>query len=396
VLRGFALLGILISHVPTISGYEFLPPDSKDAVDGWEGGVWLRHAAEFFVRGKFFSLFSLLFGIGFALQIESAARQAVPFARRFVRRMLGLLAIGVAHSLLWFGDILVYYALLGLMLIPMANWDARRMSRVAVGAFSLRFVWALGWFGLAPFLLALAPDSVQGASGEPASGGGLMNLVENFAGTDPTASFYANLDFLKLKLLQMFYDGKFVSVFGMFMLGAAIGKYGIFRHLDHHRLLLRRVFVIAAPVGLVGNAILIPLHAVTPVFPPSALRVLENAVFAVAIPALTLAYASGLSLLWLRPGVQRWLRPFAAPGQMALTTYLTQTLVLTLLFYGWGLGWMFEIGQAECMMVAFLIFASQIFGSRLWFSYFRYGPVEWAWRCSTYGAWLPLRNPAKT
>ncbi len=306
--------------------------------------------------------------------------------------MLGLLAIGVAHSRLWFGDILVYYAFPGLRLIPMADWDARRMSRIAVGAFSLRLVWALGWLGLAPWFLTLGLVSVQGASGEPASGGGLMNLVENFAGTDPTASFYANLDFLKLKLLQMFYDGKFVSVFGMFILGAAIGKHGIFRRLKHYRPLLRRVFVIAAPVWLIENAVLIPLHAVTPVFPPSALRVLENPVFAVASPALTLAYASGLSLLWLRPGARRWPRPFAATGQIALPTYLTQTPVLTLLFYGWGLGWMFEIGQAECMMVALLIFAAQIFGSRLWFSHFRCEPVEWAWRCSTYGAWLPLRS----
>ena len=81
---------------------------------------------------------------------------------------------------------------------------------------------------------------------------------------------------------------------------------------------------------------------------------------------------------------------------MALTTYLSQTAVLVLLFYGYGygLGWMFEIGQLGCLLLALLIFAAQCVASRLWLGYFRFGPVEWAWRCATYGALLRIRHAA--
>jgi uncharacterized protein len=273
----------------------------------------------------------------------------------------------------------------------MARWDAGRLLRAAAVAFSERFLWGFATLAVGSLLFAVVPASLMEPSGEPVAGG-LLAIVEPFSGASPWQAFASNLEFLKLKALQMLYDGKVVSVFAMFLLGASIGSSGIFRELERHRRLLRRVFFVAAPVGLVGNAILVPLHAATPVFPPTPLRALENAVFALAVPALALAYASGLSLLWLRAPARRWLGWLAPPGRMALTTYLSHTAVLMGLFYGWGLGWMFGIGQAECLLAAFLIFAVQCVASRLWLGVFRFGPVEWGWRCATYGRWLPLRR----
>ena len=392
VLRGFALLGILVSHVPTFSGYEFLPADRQAELDGWGIDHGLRVALEFLVRGKFYSLFSLLFGIGFAIQIESAVRQSVHFAPRFTRRMSVLLAIGILHTLVWFGDILIYYAVFGLLLVPMARWDARNMLRASAVLLWLRLLWGLLALALVSVLTSLAPQSLLGESGEPDTAGGLFQLFQTIGSEQIGASFLANLEFFEIKVLQMIYDGKFISIFAMFLLGASIGKYGVFRDLESNRQLLWRVVLVAGPLGVIGNAILVPLHAAVPPFPPTPLRALENGVFAIAVPALTLAYAAGLSLLWLRLGTRPWLRWLAPPGRMALTTYLSQTVILVLLFYGYGLGWMFEIGQLSCLLLALLIFAAQCVASRLWLIYFRFGPVEWAWRCATYADLLRIRH----
>ena len=389
VVRGFCLLGILVSHIPDFSGYGFLPPDERSLRDIWGWDARVREFAELLVRGKFYSLFSFLFGIGFAIQLESAERQGANFRRRFARRMLILLAIGILHSLVWYGDILLYYAVLGLLLMPTAGWDARRTLRAAIAAFSLRAAWGLVVLASGSFLATLVPPSLIDDSGESLD---LLQLVRTFADGSLAQSFVANLEFLRIKALQMVYDGKIISVFAMFLLGVSVGKQGLFRNLEAHRLLLRRVFLVSAPLGLVGNAILVPLHAATSPFPPTLLRAAENLIFSIAVPALTLAYATGLSLLWLHPPARAGLRWLAPPGRMALTTYLSATAICVAVFYGVGLGWMWSLGQTQCLLFAFALFGVQALASRLWLERFRFGPVEWAWRCATYGARLPLRR----
>ena len=116
-LRGFALLGIFISHVPDFSGFTFMTPIEQATLDrfGLDGAAAM--AQDFLIRGKFYSLFSLLFGIGFAVQLASAARRGADFVRHFVRRLTVLLVIGLIHAGLWYGDILKDYALIGFVLI---------------------------------------------------------------------------------------------------------------------------------------------------------------------------------------------------------------------------------------------------------------------------------------
>src|SRR5262245_9340291 len=142
-LRGFALLGILVSHVPTFSGYEYLAASQRAGLDVLGIDRGLTVLCEFLVRGKFFSLFSLLFGIGFSVQLESARRRGAHFARRFIRRLALLFALGVAHGLIWFGDILRDYALLGLLLLPSAGWSARKTLRAAIAWLLARLAWPL-------------------------------------------------------------------------------------------------------------------------------------------------------------------------------------------------------------------------------------------------------------
>lgn len=380
-LRAFALLGIFISHVPGFSGFEFMTAPEQAALDRFGANVWLDAALQFFIDGKFFSLFSLLFGIGFAVQIDSAMRAGRNFVRHFTRRLAILLAIGIAHALVWYGDILKDYALIGFLLLVTAHWTPRSTACAAAAVLLLRALWPLGiWM-----LVAQTAPLEAGANPK----GDFFALTQAFAGADPAAVFAANLELLRFKALQMLYEGKAISILAMFLWGAYIGKRRLYRDLAAHALLLRTVFAVCAPIGIIGNALLIPIDAATPTYPPSPMWVFQHMLFAVAVPAMTLAYASGFALLWMsRKGA--FLRTLAPAGRMALTTYVSQTLIGVLVFYGIGLGLQGTFGLAECLALALAVFTLQCAASALWLTLFRFGPLEWLWRRATYGTPLPM------
>lgn len=383
-LRGFALLGIFISHVPGFSGYEFLPAVQQAALDRFGVDAYVTFAHALLVRGKFFSLFSLLFGIGFSIQLESARRRGARFAAHFSRRLAILLGIGLVHGLIWYGDILRDYALLGLLLIPTARRSARATARLAVGVLAARALWPLLMFGA---ITQLAPLASTTATGDPALQ--FFARARAFAEPDWPAVFFANLGLLRLKALQMIYDGKAISVLSMFFVGSWIGKVGLYRDLPAQRRTLARVFALTAPLGLIGNVVLVRLHAATADYPPSPAWVAEQVLFAFAVPALTLAYASGFALLWSGPA-RRVLGLLAPAGRMALTTYVSETLIAIALFYGVALGWWGTIGALECDVVAIAIFSLQCALCAAWLHRFRFGPLEWCWRRATYGVPLAM------
>jgi len=183
----------------------------------------------------------------------------------------------------------------------------------------------------------------------------------------------------------------------MFLVGAYIGKRRIYRELVTNTPLLWRVLFVCAPIGIVGNAFLTSANIMTTQYPPTALWTFGQVIFAFAVPAMTLAYASGFALLW-QTAFGRRLRALAPAGRMALTTYVSQTLIGILLFYGVGAGLRGSIGLAECMIFAIVVFALQCAAATAWFGVFRFGPLEWLWRRATYGTPLPMlrRRPVLT
>ena len=384
-LRGFALLGIFISHIPDFSGHTFMTPMEQAALDrfGLDGTAAMLQ--DFLIRGKFYSLFSLLFGIGFAVQLDSAARRGADFVHHFVRRLTVLLFIGLIHAGLWYGDILKDYALIGFVLILLSRSSAATIALVTASVFVLRVVWPVIVSGLVSMTSPITPHA------DP--GGSFLALTHAFDSTDPRAAFFANLDLLKLKGLQMIYDGKAISILAMFLLGALIGKLDLYRNLSGHRNVYRSVFWICAPVGVIGNAVLTPLHGATPDFPPTGMWVIENSLYAIAVPAMAIAYASGFAWLW-SCGWRSILGWTAPAGRMALTTYVSQTLIGIALFYGVGLGLRGQIGLVDGTILATGIFATQCMIASLWLRWFQFGPIEWIWRRMTYGAPIPFLRHA--
>ena len=382
-LRAFALLGIFISHVPAFSGYTYLTDAGQMALDRFGFDTPLFAVSEFLIRGKFFSLFSLLFGIGFAVQIDSAIRRGASFARHFARRLAVLGIIGLVHAFIWYGDILKDYALLGLLLIPMARWNTTKIALAIGVVFLLRALW--------PFLILYTLPILYGTSAGENPVDTFGNLTNAFGSNDPGVVFGANLELVKTKILQMIYDGKAISVFGMFLLGALIGRLGLYKNLPANEKLLKWVLGICGPVGVLGNAVLVHVHAITPRFPPTEMWAFEQSLFAVAVPAMALAYASGFALLWIKGG-DTFLRKLAPAGRMALTTYVSQTLIGVFVFYNIGLGFRHTIGLAEGTVFAVLVFAAQCVVAALWLRAFRFGPLEWVWRRATYGTPITFRR----
>ena len=387
-LRGFALFGIIITHVPDFSGYGFMSSVEQAALDRFGVDASLAWLQEFLIRGKFYSLFALLFGIGFAVQLQSAARRDAPFARHFTRRLAILLVIGLAHASLWYGDILKDYALIGLLLIVTARWRLNAVIWAAAGVLALRLAW--------PFLMAwiagMATSSEGSLSGSTA-GDMFSLLAHTFQGNDLQATFTANLQLLGLKAMQMIYEGKSVSILFMFLLGTLIGRTRLFRELDTHRRLFWSVVIVCAPAGILGNIALVPLDAAATAFPPNEAWLIERTLFAVAVPAMALSYAATFALLWSYGG-RRLLQPFTFTGRVALTTYVSQTIILAGLFYGIGLGLWGTIGLTEGTMLAVLVFVAQSALAALWLRFFRFGPLEWVWRRLTYGQPIPFLRRA--
>lgn len=387
-LRGFALLGILISHVPDFSGVSFIVPEQHQGI-GFPGtDISLADIQEFLIRGKFYSLFALLFGIGFAVQLQSAAKRGAQFSRHFARRLSILLLIGLAHASIWYGDILKDYALIGFLLIVTARWNLNAVIWAAIAVLGLRLAW--------PFLMTAIAGMAGATATQAGVGDAFSTIALAFQGTDVVAAFLANLQLVGIKAMQMLYEGKALSVLFMFLLGTVVGRTQLFRNLDAHRKLFWSLLLTCLPVGIMGNILLVPLNEAGTAFPPNQSWITERVLFAIAVPALAIAYASIFALLWsyAQPVA---LKLFSHTGRMALTTYVSQTVVLAALFYGVGLGLYGTLGLAEGTLLAFAMFALQSMAAALWFRVFQFGPLEWIWRRFTYGE--PVRilrqtNPA--
>lgn len=375
-LRGFALLGILISHVPDFSGLSFITQDQRESIDALGIDGTLADVQEFLIRGKFYSLFALLFGIGFAVQLQSATRRGAQFSRHFARRLSILLIIGIAHASIWYGDILKDYALIGFLLIITARWSLNAVIWAAVATLGLRLVW--------PFLMAVIAGMAGATTSETGVGDAFSTIALTFEGTQIAAIFQANLHLVGIKAMQMLYEGKALSVLFMFLLGTIVGRTEIFRDLEKNRQLFWRLLLACAPVGIAGNVLLVPMNEAGIAFPPNESWVAERVLFAVAVPALAIAYASTFALIWsyAQPHV---LKVFSHTGRMALTTYVSQTLILAALFYGVGFGLHGTIGLAEGTLLAVAVFAAQSALAAMWFRVFQFGPLEWIWRRFTYG-----------
>lgn len=381
-LRGFALAGVFLSNLAFLSLFRMLPHDERAALGTAAFDTLALQAIDVLVNDKFITLFSLLFGLGFALQLKRAKARGAGGLARYVRRLVGLLVIGAVHAyLVWWGDILLMYAFTGLLLILFRRWSG---PMLVGGGIVIALVLPLL---VAPWIDGVLPKS-------PPHGQRYLAALQAFSGNDPLEALYANAT---LATWMRIGNWSLVCfVLGRFLIGYWAGSQQLLQDAAQHLPKIRRIFGWSLGLGI----------ALTLVYRNDAARVVMAGTggeagidFAQLVDsgsalALGIAYATGFVLLYLRPSWHRCLRVLAPAGRMALTHYLVQSLIGVGLFYGIGLGLGPEGGVAPWLVVWAVAFALQVAASHLWLARFRYGPMEWLWRWLTDGARPALRRYA--
>lgn len=400
VLRGFALLGIL-----TVNMLLFSMPLSAEAAGirlfpDWHDRA-ARWAVDLLATGKFYTLFSFLFGFGMLVQLARAQVRGDGFAALYGRRLLVLLAFGAAHILLlWFGDVLVCYAVLGFVLLMLRRCRRRTLIVCSLVFASLPPLMmsgctaVIGWMQQNPEAAATLEREMVGTQNELQvdarreidvyGRGGFAAILRQRVG-----------DYLWTMLIEAFI--MVPNILAMFLLGFLAGRDGALDWIAAHRARFRGLVVAAAILGLALNALwVVSMHGAGWTLPTWGLAG-AFALAAVGAPALALAYAGTIVLAWDSPAWQRRLRPLAAMGRMALTNYLLQSLICTTIFYGYGFGMFGRVGNLPGLLLAITIWLAQIPLSNWWLARFRFGPAEWLWRTLTYGAAPPMRaRPAQS
>lgn len=373
-LRGLALLGVIVMNVGAMA----MSIDAQRVLAASTGPEMGLMAADILLMfGKARASFAFLFGAGFALLLGRAAAHGADFKTFYVRRLLVLLGFGLLNQIfLFWGDILVTYALLGFILLGCRNWSDGAMLKAGL-------------------ILALVPP-VAHAAAEFATGGSLpdfsaLAIGDRMARGLAAYSSSSYLDAVRENILlgvTRYGSGTAhmvvgdLAIFGLFLLGAWSVRSGLLTDPQAHARTLRRVACWCIPAGLLFSfANMLPMLGIRPDGAAGAAITASS----LTVPVLAAGYLAGLSLLFTRrSGAVRSL--LAAAGRMALTNYLLSGTIGSWVLYGWGLGLLPHFGIAELTAFGVGLFLALSLLSRMWLAVWPQGPAEVLWRRLAYGA----------
>jgi len=421
ILRGLAVFGILVVNVEQLFIPTYLAnapvslrPEAPGAMVAW-------FITDAFFESKFLTIFSLLFGAGFCLQWMRYRDAPGAFTRLYLRRILVLIAFGVLHAVFfYFADVLVLYGLTALLLLLFRNRSARAMIRTGTVMLLVMTLWHILLSGPEPDA-ARHHQAIIRNLGDIRSGAPVALGEQVYAPPVPNAVVASHLngsihsvDEATAQALafgrgparlavraRLVLFAKFITLFtplfllwrtlGLFLIAAGMVKRGWLDPLNRAKWKRTALvgFVVGLPLTLAGSALRLVAyeHPGALTFAGSALHDVSALFLAAGIGALVLMIDSGGA-----PGGTA--RAIASVGRLALTNYIGQSVVMTLLATSIGLAWFGRIGRMEMLLLCVPVFAAQIAASLLWTRYFRLGPLEWIWRAATYGAFPPVRLAA--
>ena len=393
LLRGFALFGIIMVNVqfiglPFFKALTDLHPFTDPLSQFSKGLVGIL------LEGKFITLFSFMFGFGFWMFTHRARERGRTAGPLFFWRIFLLALFGAAHAtLFWAGDILIPYAILGLLLLIFLNRSDKtvRIWMVLFPAFQILLVVVIVVLVQWALTIPEAKEQVLASFDEAQ-----MQMEQLTAATLQAyqSSNWTAMIPVRLQELAFVYQGYlfggigFFYLFGLFLAGNLAGRQGWFQNLDEKLPVIRK----RAPwLLLAGLAFAIPgyiLYQRADILIPDWNMAGYILLFVIGTPILSSAYAMLLILgyhRWRRVRIWEWL---GSAGRMSLTIYVTQSIILTTVFYGHGLGLMMQVPVAGMLLIALATFVLQVAAAHWWMQRFTMGPLEWLWRAATYG-YLP-------
>jgi uncharacterized protein len=352
-------------------------------------------AVNWLVEGKFYSIFSMLLGAGFALQLSRAQARGAPatqFASFFRRRMLVLAGIGLVHMYrLWAGDILTLYGVMGLLLPALWRLPSRMRAWVTVLLFTVP---------LMTHAVVLSTDGAADPRKPFAAAGARVREVlaiesretlDVFAHSSARDYWAWNTAYAVTRPGTYLQSGRPAKVLALFLLGAWLASSVLPRLSDLRGSLWATAFAGGA-VGLAASHLYATIKAATgSTFLLSREGVLQTLAYTLGTTPLALAYPALAILIWRTTRGRAWLGWFEPLGRMALSVYLTQTVIQVALFSGVGLGLAGRIPIATLPAVATVILVLQRFACVVWLQHHNQGPLEWMWRRATYGPAAPSR-----
>ena len=377
-LRGIALLGIVAVHFRHLFVSGGLPTDVENT---WAVGSinnLIIKLIDTFLVDKFYGLFSFLFGLGFTLMFSRLREKASVFYWRFTRRQVVLGIIGVLHFLNWQGDILFVYAILGMSLLIFYQVPNRIILVLAI-LLTLNIpgniIWTLAyWNSHMPDFHAPSDYYLL------TNGSYYQNVLDNLKNFGHFGGVYS--------------IGRIIKTLGFFLCGLYAGRRNFFQNIETKGNLLRWTIAYAVGILLISKVLSVWLTHATSMserdteLVKSLFRIIYNS----RDMLVTVIYVAGLTLLFQTRFGQRLAVPLATTGQMALTNYLFQTGAALLLLCGFGVGLLGHIPVWGAVSLSIPLFALQVWLSTKWLAHFKYGPVEWVWRCLTYGKLQSLRR----
>ncbi|MEO0475977.1 MAG: DUF418 domain-containing protein [Planctomycetota bacterium] len=373
VLRGVAVLGILIVNIysfalPIDALFELTDEGNHNVID-----AWVFAFISLFCGGKFMSMFAMLFGAGVALMVDRRRQRGEPVAGLHYRRIALLAAVGLMHGLLiWYGDILLPYAICSAVLFPLLYLSTRKLV----------------WVGLGVWVIVLMISMVYGlftmwAESTAAEGQNVARLfqdeTERMRGGWWSVMEVRFIHWLVFMLIGPFFH--FPWILALMITGALAKRSGWIDggrpRGDYLRLMVVSV-VIGLPIASARVALV--LWADT-----SFLTALELPMFVIDGTLLSIAWGSAVVLLVQAGALARLRRALVAVGRMALTNYLTQSLICTTLFYGYGFALFGSLSRSELLLIVLAIWLFQLLWSPWWLARHERGPLEAVWRRITYG-----------
>ena len=398
-LRGFALLGVVLVHMQqhySIFNFgAFTPAEPAFPVLDERIG-WLTRNV---LMGRFINIFAFLFGMSFFIQMDRAAKKGVDFRRRFIWRMIILFLIGVVGSAFYSGDILSFYALFGLVLVLLYPLKTKVLVIIA----SLILIGAPRWisFGYdkiaAPretTVVANVPETERVRAERPRQITDVAQETPSLANT-----IKSNLTDGRMRTLryQFSWGGRGYLTLTLFILGLVVGRIRFFETVHLHTRRNISLFVLfAAGAWIIGrmNGLLPQEHtSFMQGITPSATALFRMTLNDVNMVLFSAAITMGFVVLYHMKGIGKCLNLLTSYGRMGLTNYETQGIIGSILFSLWGFGSIFGRWPATelfCFGIAFYIV--QVVFSKIWLTYFKYGPLEWFWRSATYLKWQPFRK----
>lgn len=378
ILRGLSICFIFFANLIVFSGYLFYSPEFINSLSTGQIDKVLYVLQLVFVQGKFYTLFTLLFGIGMVIQYQSFSGNISAFRHYMSKRLSVLFGIALIHIwLIWLGDIIVFYALLGLVALAVFQLTNRTLLIIAcvMIVLPIAHTFLLGIVGFYPGILFATFSQVAQENGVPAMGmfeEALYLLKTQELGLHFTMKFYDPL----VRLALVLAEGRLFKLFGILCIGIVAGRLIVNSALLSNVKLLKRIMILGCVIGLPFNIAYAVFYAEQdPVF-----QILLSVFYSLGVVPLALSYAAALALL-INNG-SKVFNFFIPLGRMALTNYLSQSVLATIVFYGIGFGLGGHFGLSVAWSIGIAILLLQWLFCSIWLKKFSQGPIEYLWRKS--------------